>query len=1293
MKPPGTDVENFASFHWRISYRTSSLKPDGSSIDILHDFYVPVLQRALRYDRVAGFFRSTSLAAAGQGFSAFVGGEGKARFIVGADLDLEDVRAILHGEEERFATLLKAKLEESSKWPENVVNGVQLLGWMVAREHLAIKVAFRVHNQSGAPIPFDSIEDGYVHMKWGLFTDARGNRIYISGSLNESRSALVLNAENIDVHCDWRGETDRMRAEEAEREFEALWQDQNPAFRVLSLPEAVRKQLIQIAEGISRPLEIDGTSAVPIEAAPPSAVERLRFALIKDGPMLPGGKYVGMETAPIVPWPHQAIVARRIISSWPASYLLCDEVGLGKTIEAGLAIRSLYLSGLARRFLICAPAALTQQWQRELASKFNLPFGRALGGRTVRHEYLFPFEQENAADSLYAPNLTIISGSLLTRVDRLPDLASALPFDVALVDEAHYARRKNPTKGTRDHPKFGSFYRVIQSQLRSKSRSLLLATATPMQLDTVEVSDLLALTRRVGPFQFDPSLTAIFYDILGNAVSGAAVSETEWDFLRKTVLTLVELDPQHWRFIQRSVIDGRIRIAVRQWLGRGHVPRGRDGQRMLRVIFSASPLSRTMLRHTRKLLETYRAHGQLDGMLARRQVLPLQGSRFTDQEQEVYDQLEFYCKELARQLAGREKARGRSSIGFYLSFLRLRFASSLYAIRETIRRRIERVEATLEAQEGIGAEESEELPALEEIAEEGDDDSAVVSTLLKAREPDDLIWERDHLKGMMRNLEDLTGQSSKMTELLTILQHRRASGTDRFRQTVVFTRFFDTLTDIVTRLQRAAPRMRVGTYSGQGGQYLNPTTLSLIGTDRDAIKHRFLRGEIDVLVCTDAAAEGLNLQTADFLVNFDLPWNPMKVEQRIGRIDRIGQNHETIYVSNLCYVKSAEETVYGRLWQRLTQAGTVVGTQQISLLPVTPEEFQRLAEDPAFADDLQSRAEERAFLFQKRTAAREIPPEELYEIYSRMDQDSDRTKLPVGLAEIWETLSGSVYLQDLGCSVIFDPEQQVLRLANFPGIPPKTALTTSREAFEMGIKDVEERLHFATYGDPVFDEVLNHVARFELPTSVRRLVVEVPELPAEMVGYAVAALDDEGGPRCRLVTSYDDLKGLRLDDSARLSDDDVGSALASLRQKAYEEFGQHLLVPDMEVENEQTARSQQALGYLTMRGLIRERQMLGKAAPLFWREIEAIEEEYKDRENLRIRKMPVSWAKRLRSPLFSITIPQMGEDAYIDAPPPLLKASIDAIRRVADGMKARRSDLTTDDVLARVDRLLEQLKL
>ena len=233
----------------------------------------------------------------------------------------------------------------------------------------------------------------------------------------------------------------------------------------------------------------------------------------------------------------------------------------------------------------------------------------------------------------------------------------------------------------------------------------------------------------------------------------------------------------------------------------------------------------------------------------------------------------------------------------------------------------------------------------ETTLDDGEDDRNAAVAYVRNRTAEDLQWECLQLRGMLRTLDDLSGPSSKMNELLRTLDQRRIRDTGRFRQAVILTRFYDTLSDLVSRLRRVAPGALMGTYSGRGGQYWDPATSRMVGVDRDEIKHRFMRGEIDLLVCTDAAAEGLNLQSADLLINFDLPWNPMKVEQRIGRIDRIGQQHRDIYVLNLCYADSAEEIVYGRLLTRLAEVVTIVGTQQMSLLPVTPEEFLDLAND------------------------------------------------------------------------------------------------------------------------------------------------------------------------------------------------------------------------------------------------------------------------------------------------------------------------------------------------------------
>lgn len=1285
-----THTSGFRGHPWRISYRTGSPGPDGQPVDILHHFYVPALSRATRYDRVAGYFRSTSLAAASQGFSAFVANEGHMRLVAGADLDPADVAAILDGDEGRLEAHLLQALQDGS-WPVDVTRGVELLAWMVAQQKLDVRVACRVHAVTGEPIPYDSAEDGYVHMKWAVFTDAADDRLYITGSLNESKTALTRNAENIDVHCDWRGEDNRARADEAQADFQRIWKNRHPALKVYTLPEAVERRLVQLGERLSMPVEIDGTSAAPGPEPEPSALERLRFGLVHDGPRLPGGRFVGMETAPVEAWPHQAVVARRLIETWPASHLMCDEVGLGKTIEAGLAIRSLWLSGYLQRVLIAPPASLTAQWQREMATKFLLPFGRALGGAKPRHSYLLPLEEERAAKHLYDTDLAIVSTGLLTRPERLEELRKAGEFDVALVDEAHYARRANQRDGVKGSPRFNNLYKTVAQELRPRTKSLWLATATPMQIDPIEVADLVALTRRAGPFLRGPCLMESFYEILGELVRGGSVGDGEWELVRRCVTAVEREDPWYWDFLEKAVIDGRYRIATRRWLADRHLPRGGDRQGVLRLAFTAAPLSRVMLRHTRGLLELYREKGKLKANLAERIVLKIPRITFTEQERRFYDQLEHYCKKLAEMIEANQSQRSRYAMGFYLSFLRLRFASSLYAIRETLRRRLERVETTLAhhlAQDQPPANQEE----LADVLDEAEDDREAVETLLKGRSPDDLYWEQSALRKMLVTVRDLTGMSEKMRKLLEVLDDRRDKGSHRIRQTVVFTRFYDTLTDIVERLLRADPGMRVGTYSGQGsgGQYLDLRTGRLRGVEREEIKHRFLRGELDVLVCTDAAAEGLNLQTADLLVNFDLPWNPMKVEQRIGRIDRIGQRYEKIYVLNLCYADSAEHIVYGRLLDRLANANLIVGTQQLSMLPVTREEFAQLADGTLKEAALEKTARERAALAKRRTESMEIPPADLHEIYERLEAQASARKGPVDLDAIWETLRDSPYLTALGCTVRGDGSCRTVLLKNIRGVPDGTALTVSRDTFDRGLPDLEGRLHFATYGDPAFEAVCAQVAEHELPPEVRRLESPVPGTTATLVGYAVAARTGDGGTTPRLLTRVDELKSLVLAEGSALGEDQLAPLDQHLARLAAAEPTLTAAVPRIEALNERIAGSHQALALMAARGIILFRQSLGKADPRFWREAASIERDYAEKPELRVTRIDKRWARRLVHPLYPPVLPEVGDAGYVDAPWALVSCSVATACRVADGMRAKKSELSTDDVVSRLEREIER---
>lgn len=1086
--------ENFAGYEWQYQYRTSALNQDGKPTDILHDFYIPALTRAVKYDRVAGYFRSTSLAAASQGYTAFLRHGGTMRLVVGADLALEDVAAILKGCRQRLSDCLNAELASPEDWPESVKNGIALLGEMVASGCLEVRVGFRVDNETGGPLAHDSSKGGYVHEKWFVMVDSDGNRLYGNGSLNESRTALTLNSENIDLHCDWRNAENMERTDRAARDFDAFWNNENPHMRVIPVPEAVRLRLVSLRALRSQPTEIDGTRA---EGTPElSPKDRLRFAVLRNAPRMPGGELIGMYSAPVSPWPHQESVSRRLIESWPYSWLLCDEVGLGKTIEAALAIRSLVLSGRVKRVLIVAPASLTEQWHRELAEKALLPFAlsRAVPGGFC-HSYIYPHERQETDEKLYGPDLNIVSSGLVRRKSRLAQLRTAGNFDIVLVDEAHYARRKNPQQGTAGMAEYGDLYKVMRGDLRKKTRALWMATATPMQIAPIEVYDLFSLTGRTGQFTADPTLTMTYFDALGELACGEGLNSQEWFMLGRSFEQIKTLDPYLWGILNNAAITNKNRRTLENLTK--SAPSRANARDLVQPLFAASPLSRVMMRHTRALLELYREHGQLSGNLAHRHVLPIRAIEFTPAEREFYEMLESYCKGLGEQIG--DNADAKQVMAFLLNFLRLRFASSFYAIEQSLSRRLNRVEKTLLVGESPTSEEQlkERLDELRNDAEdydEGDLDDITMDALLKGRSVRDLEWEKKRLREMLDVLNAIHDMPSKTLALMEELEERKLPG-GRLRQTVVFTRFYDTLISIKNRLFALEPSMRVGVYAGGGrAAFFDPSSGKSRSESHEEVKSRFLGGEIDLLLCTDAAAEGLNLQTADRLINFDLGWNPMKIEQRIGRIDRIGQKNDDIYVVNMCYAGSEEETVYGRLVERLKQANAIVGSQQVSLLPVTREDFQKLHDGEMTWEELKVICDKR-MKEQKETNARmEISASDMYDMYRRASEKMKTHQFPATTDDLRSCLESS----------------GLLNKANKGSV---------------------------SWGNPDIDAILSSASGKQDDTPYLRLVTTQDNF----AGIAVATPDGAA-----LVTSWTQIDDLDIESKRILSDEDVRNCAARL---------------------------------------------------------------------------------------------------------------------------------------------------
>jgi ERCC4-related helicase len=143
--------------------------------------------------------------------------------------------------------------------------------------------------------------------------------------------------------------------------------------------------------------------------------------------------------------------------------------------------------------------------------------------------------------------------------------------------------------------------------------------------------------------------------------------------------------------------------------------------------------------------------------------------------------------------------------------------------------------------------------------------------------------EIQYLEDLLRQFDN-TGEDTKCAQFITTLRQEL----NERESAIVFTQYTDTM-DYLRDFLSASFGSLVACYSGRGGELYRDGKWDMV--PKEEIKSRFRDGELKLLLCTESASEGLNLQTCGVLFNYDLPWNPMRVEQRIGRIDRIGQRY------------------------------------------------------------------------------------------------------------------------------------------------------------------------------------------------------------------------------------------------------------------------------------------------------------------------------------------------------------------------------------------------------------------
>lgn len=276
-------------------------------------------------------------------------------------------------------------------------------------------------------------------------------------------------------------------------------------------------------------------------------------------------------------------------------------------------------------------------------------------------------------------------------------------------------------------------------------------------------------------------------------------------------------------------------------------------------------------------------------------------------EKVVYRQVETYISQTYNASA----AEARNAVGFVMTIYRRRLASSFHALRMTMEKRRGGVGDVLSAADEARIDENvaDQVEAGEEIdAESVSEDERRALAFEEVETIDEIVEEIGRLP-----------TDTKAVHLSNVLGELKASG---YSQVMVFTQFTDTMDYL--RDQVVAAGYSVMCFSGRGGEVQgSDRAWSLIS--RDEVKRRFKEGRAEILVCTDAAAEGLNFQFCGALINYDMPWNPMRVEQRIGRIDRLGQRFSDIRIVNLHYEDTVEADVYRALRSRISVFESVVG--------------------------------------------------------------------------------------------------------------------------------------------------------------------------------------------------------------------------------------------------------------------------------------------------------------------------------------------------------------------------------
>lgn len=832
------------------------------------EFLAKRLEGAKSYSRIAGYFRSSIFELVGEQIQDIE----KVRIVCNSELDLADIRVSQAARE----AALKEKWNESSPATEALLyrERYQKLYSMLRHGNIQIKV-----------VPKDKV---FLHGKAGVIEQADGKKTSFIGSINESKSAFADNYEIL-----WEDPSPEAVAW-VEEEFEALWEE------AYDLPDAIIEEI----ERIAKRHEVRFDELRPKDVTASAIVES---PLYRAGEMLQ-------------PWQRAfvTIFMQHREQYGKARLLLADEVGLGKTLSMATSAMVSALLGDGKVLILC-PSTLTFQWQTELKDRLGIPSSVWLSQKKCWQDEHGHIIKNNigAKEIKRCPSaIAIVSQGLIVQKTDVCDELLSLYYGSVLLDEGHKAR---VSRGIGKNANKPNNLLVFMRKLAHRTKNLIIGTATPIQTDVEELWDLLHILNDGADFVLGKEFMSRWRQCAQAlpVVTGQDTfsdPETAWQWLKSPFPPATEKDSR--------IFELRAALEMEESKHHCEIPFSDLGDMLWSLPEQVADIARDVdffrnnnpiLRHTvlrrRTVLENM---GLLEKVAV--DVHPDPKKLRTDYKGLLLAELGLMTNtpfdiayKAAEQFTELLKKRTKGA-GFMKNLLLQRICSSFEAGRSTAKMMVEK--------RSIEGEDDDLLDTLQD-----ESDKKALDTLT----PD----EAECLRVIESELSRPEARDPKLAAVMYFLDtHRTGTGPEKLtwlqHGCIVFSQYYDTARWVAGELAKAHPDIVVAVYAGVGksGIYRGEEFTTV---EREYIKAKVKTREIKLVVATDAACEGLNLQTLGTLINIDLPWNPSRLEQRLGRIKRFGQARKVVDMANLVYSNTRDEKVYSVLSKRLKDKFDIFG--------------------------------------------------------------------------------------------------------------------------------------------------------------------------------------------------------------------------------------------------------------------------------------------------------------------------------------------------------------------------------